>query len=1118
MTGSRSRLAAVLASFILLAASLVGLSGAASAAPPEAAGDEPTAMATARRTGQPVEILAERTETRQVFAQPDGNHRLVTSARPTRVRQGSAWVDVQPRLARRTDGTVGPIASAVDLAFSGGGDAPLVRIAEDGVALTYTWPAPLPAPTVSGATATYADVIPGVDLKLTSSADGFSQVLVVKTAETASRPELSGLRLGTEVTGGTLTIDKSGNLAVIADDGAPAFHGNTPQMWDSSGTPADDGDRLTGPMTGDAISTLATSLVPAPNSGPNRTNRASRAALVLTPDPEFLRDPGLVFPVYIDPPMHAAGRLAFTYVSKHFKDQKYYNTSDVAKVGYYNDPNVPSGPTSDTYRSFFRMDTAPVNGKTIHSATFRTFEVHSWSCSPRRVQLWMTSAIGAGTTWNAQPAWSRLISEVNVAKGYNTSCNDGGVDFNATSAVVQAAASRWSNLTLGLRAADESDTYGWKKFRNNPVLEITYNSTPNVPDQLSTEVGASMGVSCASGTATPYVTTLTPRLRARVSDPDAGKGQTVRAQFELYVTDGTMLARYETPFVSSGTTVSVPVLAGTLTDGATVSWRVRAQDGLTDGDWSPWCALIVDQDRPGSAPRVSSPDYPETPEQGDPIPSGGVGRMGAFTLSPGSGDDDIGGYLFALNSDAPGAATPVTAAADGTATIRVTPQLSLLNTLYVWSRDKAGNIGPFKRYEFSVLPATPPVGHWKLDEATGTVAADSSGNGHDATLGAGSTWTTGGRVNRAIRMNGADRAGAITAGPVIRTDRNFTVAAWALLTDRSVHHTILSQDGVSRSGFYLQYSLPHDRWALVMTSADTNGAVTYPAATSDAPPQLGVWTHLAATFDAATGRLRLFVDGRPQAATAVQSTPWNAAGGFAIGTAWAGDADDAKVWDRVVGDEEIAQLANRPVILEGHWRFDETSGTTVADSSGKGRHGTAGSGVTWSDGWIGGAGRFTGGNVTTTGPAIRTDRSFTVAAWVRLNDKAEWRTAVSQDGVHRSGFYLQYSKPHDSWALVMTSADSTGAVTYDVAADAVPPKLDAWTHLAATYDAAAGRIKLYVDGDEVASAAHLTPWNAGGRLAIGRSMSGDPWLGQIDDVRVYTGTLTEDEIYNLAVQ
>lgn len=1080
---------------------------------PNIAPDEGSAGRLARQIGVPVEIASRRTETQQVFAEPDGTERLVVTALPTRVQQGKTWVDIDPTLTWRGDGTVAPVAVAAEVSFSGGGTGPLVRVAKDGTALSYTWPAPLPRPTLNGPTATYPDVFPGVDLKLTADSQGFSQVLVVRNAEAAADPRLAELRLGVQVAGGDLHIDKEGNVTLIAADGDVAFHGNAPRMWDSAGVAEEDGDRLAGPNTGDNVGTIGI--------------RRDGDTLVLTPDLEFLRDPARVFPIHIDPPMHGAGRLAFAYVSKHFSNTKYYGTSDVAKVGYYDDPKA--SPTKDTYRSFFRMNTSPVNGKHIIKATFRTYETWSWSCTARAVQLWLTGAIGTGTTWSNQPSWKRQISSVSVAKGYNSSCPGGGVDFNATSAVEEAASKNWSNLTLGLRAASESDKLGWKKFRNNPVLEITYNTTPNVPDQLSTEVGASAGVGCATGSAAPYITTTTPTLRARVSDPDAGKGQTVRAQFEWHHTGGAKIGERTTSYVTSGTSVTAPIPAGAFTDGGRYSWRVRAQDGEKEENggnsaWSPWCDLIVDVSRPSSAPAVSSADYPETPEGGDPVPAGGVGRMGVFTLAPGPGDTDIGGFLYALNQDDPGAATYVAAGADGTARIKVTPTRDLLNTLYVWSRDKAGHVGPFRRYEFSVAPATRPVAHWTMDETDGTQARDSSGNGHHAVLSDGARWTAG-RAGGAVSFPAAGAQVALaTPNPVIRTDQNFSVAAWVRLTDKSDHRTILSQDSDGRSSFYLQYHKGHDRWSFTMWTADDK---TGAYAVSDAPPRIGVWTHLVGTFDAATGQMKLYVNGRAQSTVATQTQPWQGTGTLTIGRAWnmrdlwVGDADDLRVYDRVIYPGEIANLANRPPLLEGHWRFDDGSGTHIADSSGNNRHGTANAGVTLTgDGWIGGAGRFaSGGAVVTSGPVLRTDTGFTVAAWVRLGDTSATRTVLSQDGTKRSGFALRYDKGRDRWALVRSSADAASGVTEYAATSAAAPRAGEWTHLAASYDPATGRIQLYVNGNLEGTAVDPAGWSADGVFAIGRGFgSADPFVGDVDDVRAYTGVLTEDEIFDLALQ
>jgi hypothetical protein len=161
----------------------------------EAAGDrgvggepEESALALARRTKQPVEVTALRSETRQVFAEPDGTLVLEQHPRPVRVRKQGRWQDVDTTLTTRPDGSVAPVATAVDLSFSGGGTSPLARMARGAKALELGWQGALPTPVLDGDTATYPEVLPGVDLSVRADVDGFSHLLVVKTPEAARNP------------------------------------------------------------------------------------------------------------------------------------------------------------------------------------------------------------------------------------------------------------------------------------------------------------------------------------------------------------------------------------------------------------------------------------------------------------------------------------------------------------------------------------------------------------------------------------------------------------------------------------------------------------------------------------------------------------------------------------------------------------------------------------------------------------------------------------------------------------------------------------------------------------------------------------------------------------------
>src|SRR5215213_8481379 len=71
--------------------------------------DERVASAAARAAGQPVEVTAARSQTQQVFANPDGTFTARVSARPVRIKRADgSWVPVDTTLRMHPDGSVRP--------------------------------------------------------------------------------------------------------------------------------------------------------------------------------------------------------------------------------------------------------------------------------------------------------------------------------------------------------------------------------------------------------------------------------------------------------------------------------------------------------------------------------------------------------------------------------------------------------------------------------------------------------------------------------------------------------------------------------------------------------------------------------------------------------------------------------------------------------------------------------------------------------------------------------------------------------------------------------------------------------------------------------------------------
>lgn len=1045
--------------------------------------DERSAQAAARATGRRVEVAGDRTETATVYANPAGTFTMEQHAQPVRVRRGSGWARVDATLQPAPDGSVMPAASAADLRFSGGGAGPLATLSESGWSASLTWPGALPAPALSGDTAVYANVLPGVDLAVRAAVEGFSEQLVVRSPAAAADPRLAEIRFGLATTGLTFHA-VNGGLSGVDGAGAEVVSVPAPAMWDASDRP---------------------SIAPVPMS-------LQAGQLTLRPDLALLTAASTRFPVTIDPSFNA-NRLNWTVVLDQSPNVSFWNGQNLQS-----DPHGNGMVGDDPYyltpaRSLFQMNTSAINGTHILSATFQIQEGWSGSCSPRPVELWETGGIGSGTTWYNQPSWNYRAATANVAYGNTTfGCNPNTVEFDATQPVRDASNNRWPNLTLGLRASNEGDTVAWKRFQTNPSLAITYNSIPNTP------TGMSVGTSgCVTGANRPFIGTATPQLSATVTDPD---NDLLNVTFSWGPVGGSTAGSVTQNSVASGSKAIVTVPSGQFADGGSYFFHVQTTDTIDSSPVSASCEFSVDTTAPSSPPTVTSTDYPN-----DGNFHGGAGQTGSFTLGA-NGVSDVAAYQYGW-ADPP--TTQVSAGSlGGAVTITATPSAQGLNTLYVRSVDRAGNLSAITRYTFLAGGPIGPAGQWLADEGSGATLGDASGNGNTATLAGGTSWSSGrpGGGDHTVTFDGSTGY-AQTAGPVLHTNQSFSVAAWVRLTTTSTGRwvTAVSQNGTAASSFVLSYN--GSNWAFAVHSADSNNPTPYRLAAS-AQVVAGRWTHLVGVYDAGPHQIQIYVNG-VLAGTMANVSPYDSRSTLDIGRArWAsnwtdwfpGSVDDVQVWNRVLYPADIQAIAN-PTTLVGQWGFEEGSGSATADLSGYGHNLTGAGGFKWTSGPTDpGAITLDGstGAFTAPGPVVLTDQSFTVAAWVRLTDASRFRTAVCQQGSSTCAFFLQYDQTDNRWSFSLTTPDQNNP-TSTRALSPSPPQLGTWTFLTGVYDAGAQVIKLYVNGQLVATTSAPPLWNATGVLSVGQARYNgsltDPWAGDIDNVSVYLGALSDAQVVNL---
>ncbi|MFF4607405.1 DNRLRE domain-containing protein [Streptomyces sp. NPDC001339] len=662
---------------------------------------EADAMDEARRTGKPVEVTSLRTEKQEVVANPSGTLTLTQHAQPVRARKNGRLVPVDATL-ERAGSRIAPKATTLKVTFSGGGDTTLATLTAQDRKLSLQWPEKLPAPQLSENEATYPEVLPGVDLKVRATAETVGQVLVVKNAEAAENPKLKQFHLGIEAEGLRIEEDEeAGTLRALNPAGQELFASATPRMWDSSKEEQGNGDdQQDGRDSQVALRTLAAATVPSGDLEPGVKSADvdmsyAGGKLTLTPDQSLLTGKDTTFPVYIDPTFGGV-RQAWTIAYKPAPNSSFWNGSGwggsgkkttEARVGYERE-------TGGTARSFFQMDSRSLAGAEVIKAQFTIVNTHSWTCTAMPVEIWDTGRISSATTWNKQPNWSRKIETKNFSHGNESvGCADKGVDFNVTSTARDAARNKWPNMTLGLRASNESDTSSWKKFNSNPKLIVEYNRAPNAP----TAYGSNPSVDCH---ADPYpaIGNTDVQLHATIRDPDGG---TLDARFIMWRTGVTGNVFDETVSVTSGSVAKVTVPKSTFKDRTSYSWQVRAEDGRTVSAWTPNppCRFTVYKERPSFRPAVSSKEYPIAHDGGDAPEWGAPARTtGTFTLANG-GSKDVVKYVYGLDQKNP---TSVAAPSSpgGSVDVKLTPSHAGPHVVYAYSEDRAGNRSDTGAYLF----------------------------------------------------------------------------------------------------------------------------------------------------------------------------------------------------------------------------------------------------------------------------------------------------------------------------------------------------------------------------------------------------------------------------------
>lgn len=303
------------------------------------------------------------------------------------------------------------------------------------------------------------------------------------------------------------------------------------------------------------------------------------------------------------------------------------------------------------------------------------------------------------------------------------------------------------------------------------------------------------------------------------------------------------------------------------------------------------------------------------------------------------------------------------------------------------------------------------------------------------------------------------------------------------------------------------------------------------------------WHHLVTTRSGTTAKL--YLDGTEigsgtnaeVGANLGDSSSLTQFGAWRGGGVWYdGKVDEIAIWDVALSSADVTAIYNngapndltdsgsyntdRSNDLQGYWRFEENTGTSIADSSGNSRTATLTNGPTFSTDtplvnkysilFDGSNDYLDIGSMS----ALASASSFSVSFWFKNNGNSSGNAFGGWGSSSHNNIGCNPNYSANTFYFVVRAGSAVGALAVSSLTTYAPS--NTWNHFVCTFDG--GDRKIFINGTQRASdtgvAPSTTSSSAGDNVAIGLRETYYA-KGRIDEVALYSSALSQSEVTDI---